>query len=268
MLDTIYLSAAELFPLTQSTLRGLHGQLLRHFPSADFHSGAYKTSTNRVVSFNHNTNKSNVVLEPAPPGVVTEMSMQELVDWYNGQIQSSIWPLMVATEFVFRFLAIHPFQDGNGRLGRGLFVMALLQSGDPHLQAVIPYVSIDRKIEQNRARYYTVLREASSGFFQEDPSKYNLMPLHQFFIRLLNDALADIDFNLKRYTDRQALSQNGRIIWHAFKDFPQTRLSISQLEKITGLPRRTVQYSLRSLTKINFLQRLGQGAATQYQLVF
>jgi Fic family protein len=67
-----------------------------------------------------------VVLEPSPPGIITATAMAELINWYNTAIHDYPWPILVATEFVFRFLAIHPFQDGNGRLGRALFILAFI----------------------------------------------------------------------------------------------------------------------------------------------
>ena len=54
--------------------------------------------------------------------------MGELVDWYNETIDTCHWPLLTAIEFTFRFLAIHPFQDGNGRMGRALFLLVPLHS--------------------------------------------------------------------------------------------------------------------------------------------
>ena len=67
-----------------------------------------------------------------------------LTPWSSAQLWPSCehpWPLLVATEFVFRFLAIHPFYDGNGRLGRALFILALLQSVDKYLAEEKPNMS-------------------------------------------------------------------------------------------------------------------------------
>ncbi|MEA1900304.1 MAG: Fic family protein [Thermodesulfobacteriota bacterium] len=126
VLTTVYLQADELFPLSEVTIRGLHHDLLRYYPKASSYAGGYKTAPNRVVSINHETGEKRVVLEPSPPGIITATAMAELINWYNTAIQDYPWPILVATEFVFRFLAIHPFQDGNGRLGRALFILAFI----------------------------------------------------------------------------------------------------------------------------------------------
>jgi Fic family protein len=194
--------------------------------------------------------------------------MAELVEWYRHEAPDYSWPLVAAAELVFRFLAIHPFQDGNGRLGRGLFVLALLQSGDPSLVDVVPCISIDRHIEQHRARYYTVLREVSGGIFDPDPSAYDLQPFVEFLVRITGDALADIDVYRERYEAVQSLSEAALAVLNAFKSSPGSRLAVAQLVQKTDLPRRTIQYSIRQLVDRGLLQRLGRGRSTRYQLVF
>lgn len=165
VLMTIYLQAKELFPLTEAIIRGLHHDLLRFYPNAIGYGGSYKKAPNQVVFHNHDTGEKRVVLDPAPPDILTETAMSELVKWYNETIHEHPWPLLVAIEFVFRFLAIHPFQDGNGRLGRTLFILPLLQSEDKYLSGITPFIAIDRHIEQNCSLYYTVLNQCSGGKF-------------------------------------------------------------------------------------------------------
>jgi len=106
--------------------------------------------------------------------------MHNLIKWYNETIVSSPWAVAVAVEFVFRFLAIHPFQDGNGRLGRVLFSLVLLQSNDKGLKSTTPYISIDRQIEKHKEEYYLVLRKCSGGKFLNNPSKYK----YEYFLNL------------------------------------------------------------------------------------
>lgn len=268
VLSKIYLQGNELYPLSETIIRGLHHDLLRYYPSASRYAGGYKTSLNRVVYLNPATGEERIVLEPAPPGILTETAMADLMKWYNEAIRSSIWPLAVAAEFEFRFLAIHPFQDGNGRLGRALFILCFLQSDDKYYRQIMPFVAIDRHIEQNRNLYYTVLQQCSQGRFQPDPTLYHLEPLVWFFIKVLKNSLTDIDVYRVRYSNFQKLSESALSVLNSFKSSPEKRLKVSEVTNITGLARRTVQYALNTLIKKQFLQRLGQGAGTRYQLVF
>ncbi len=268
VLSIVYLQAAELIPLTESTIRGLHHTLLSFYPAARFYAGGYKTSPNQVISVNHDTGERRVVLDPTPPGPQTEAAMRDLVHWYNQTIREHAWPLLVATEFVFRFLAIHPFRDGNGRLGRALFLLALMQGDDPDFARVIRFISIDRQIERHRPLYYSVLHQASGGRFHEDPRLYQLDGLASFFLRMLENALADIAILRGRYAALQRLSESAVTVLTCFRSTPERRLKVADLVAETGLVRRTVQNALVSLTRTGLLQRLGAGPGTRYQLIF
>ncbi|MFC1886836.1 Fic family protein [Thermodesulfobacteriota bacterium] len=268
MLTTVYQQSQELFPLTETTIRGLHQDLLRFYPQATAYTGRYKTVPNRVVFINHDTGESRVVLDPAPPGTLTEMAMADLSEWYNNTIRKHPWPLLSATEFVFRFLAIHPFQDGNSRLGRALFILALLQSDDPFCRTVVPYIALDRHIEQNRSLYYTTLNRCAEGKFSVDPKRYDLEPLAWFFVKMFKSALKDISLYRNRYDNLQALSESAMSVLDCFRSLPEKRLTVAEITRETSIPRRTVQYSLKVLADKAFVQRMGRGAGTRYQLIF
>lgn len=203
VLSTIYQQAAEMKPLTESAIRGLHHHLLRHYPAAVDYAGAYKTVTNRVVSTNHDTGEERVVLEPAPPGMSTALAMANLARWYHSGASESPWALLLATEFTFRFLAIHLFKDGNGRLGRALFLLILLQSDDTHLADIANFIAIDRHIEHNKTRYYEVLQLASLGRFDANPTQYQYEPVAWFFLKIMQEALADTTKYRLRYANPQ-----------------------------------------------------------------
>lgn len=268
VLTTVYLQADEIFPLSEVTVRGLHHDLLRYYPKASSYAGGYKTAPNRVVSINHETREERVVLEPSPPGIITATAMAELINWYNTSIQDYPWPVLVATEFIFRFLAIHPFQDGNGRLGRALFILALFHAGDKYLTRITPYIAIDRHIEQNHTLYYSILHQCSEGKFKADHTQYKLEPLAWFFINILESSLADIEIYRKRYNNLQKLSESASTVLNCFRSSPGKRLKVGDIVEKTGLPRRTIQYALKTLTKQELLQILGRGAGSRYQLVF
>jgi len=264
---TLLLQHEDLFPLTEAVIGAFHGDLLRHHPPGEAHRGRYKTTPNRVVSINHGTGVERTVLDPAPPGAITVSAMSDLVHWYNMTLRECTWPILAAVEFVFRFLAIHPFKDGNGRLGRALFVLALLQSGDEHLSRLVPYISIDRHIEQTRPLYYSVLHEASAGRFYQDPREYSYGPLAVYFLRVINDSLADIDIYRRRYAELKDLSESAVKVLEAFRSHPEKRLKTAEVMEVTGLPRRTAQYALMTLRDKGFLQLLGKGPGSRYQLV-
>ncbi len=268
LLSLVYVQADEMFPLTEAIIRGLHRELLRHYPAAERYAGSYKASPNQVVSVNHETGEQRIVLDPTPPGPQTETAMRDLVLWYNETIRAHPWPLLVASEFVFRFLAIHPFQDGNGRLGRALFLLALMHSDDLALRRVVRFISIDRQIERHRSIYYTTLQQASNGLFRADPRAYQLEPLAWFFLKMTDLALGDVGVLRARYAALQRLSESATRVLACFRAAPERRLTPADLMADTGLVRRTVQNALSSLVDAGLIQRLGAGRGTRYQLVF
>lgn len=268
MLTTIYQQAAALFPLTESHIRGLHHDLLRYYPQAAQYAGGYKISPNKVVAYDHATGRQQTVLEPADPGIITKTAMSDLVAWYNATIKEAAWSLLVSVEFVFRFLAIHPFQDGNGRLGRGLFLLSLLHSDDNYLREILPFLAIDRQIERNKTVYYRVLRQTSNGKFHQDSGRYDYSPLARFFIKILEASLLDVEVYRTRFANLKKLTVPAEKVLDSFKSSPEKRLTVSGLETQTALPRRTIQYALKTLVEKGFIQRLGTGAASRYQLIF
>ena len=100
--------------------------------------------------------------------------MSDLTQWYNEIYQRDSRTIPIAAEFAYRFLAIHPFQDGNGRLGRGLFLLLLLQSKNEALSTIARYLPIDRYIERYREEYYFVLNRCSGGIFKQNSFEYKI----------------------------------------------------------------------------------------------
>lgn len=268
VLNLIYIQTDDFFPLTESTIRGMHKILLSYYPKASTYAGSYKPSPNLVVSLNHDTGERQVVLEPTPPGPLTEAAMRDLITWYNSVIREYPWTILVATEFVFRFLAIHPFQDGNGRIGRALFLLALMQGDDPALKQVVRFISIDRQIERNRPLYYSALRNVSEGHYRADSKDYNIEPLAWFLLKMIQNALDDVALLRRHYAAMTRLSEGATRVLSCFKSSPEKRLSLSELVQETGLVRRSVQNALVNLVKAGFLQRLGAGPSSRYQLIF
>ncbi len=85
--------------------------------------------------------------------------MQELAAWFDQTRKArELHPALVIGIFVVGFLAIHPFQDGNGRLSRILTTLALLQAG----YAYMPYSSLESVVEQSKESYYLTLRQTQA----------------------------------------------------------------------------------------------------------
>ena len=136
------------------------------------------------------------------------------------------------------------------------------------LKTVAKYLAIDRQIEKNKQEYYYVLNRCSNGIYQQDPHKYHIELFLKYMIKVMRAALADIEVYKQKCDAINSLSESAQRILACFKDQPETRLTTGQLVALTGLPRRTITYILKTLVGHKFIQRYGQGRSVRYQLVF
>ena len=111
------------------------------------------------------------------PGAVDELCRLYLETVADEQVP----PLIAVGAFVFDFLCIHPFRDGNGRVSRLLTLLLLYQRGFE----VGRYISLDRIVEDERVRYYEVLRLSSAGWHA---GTHTLDPWLLFFLGVLRTA--------------------------------------------------------------------------------
>lgn len=132
-------------------------------------AGAYKEKDGDIIE--RYPDGSERVRFRTVPAQETARAMTALVDaWASCQRESWIHPAIALAAFNLDFLCIHPFRDGNGRVSRLLW---LLQSY--HLGFEVGrYVSLERLIEQNKARYYETLEQSSQGWHEgrHDPWPY------------------------------------------------------------------------------------------------
>ena len=268
MLLMIYENPQDFYPLKENDVRALHQTLLAYYPKAAHYTGKYKTQSNSVIEYVEKTKEQRVIFETAPAGPLTQTAMHELIKWYNKSLLESPWPIAVACEFVYRFLSIHPFQDGNGRLGRALMLMSLLHSKSETISYVARYIAIDRFIEKHRQEYYFTLNRCSEGKFEQDPRHYKIEYFVKFMIKVFLEALENIDVLRDRYLQENLLSPSASRVLQCFREYPEIRLASKKIQEETSLPLRTITFSLNSLVEKKLIQKYGQGAGTRYQLLF
>jgi Fic family protein len=268
MLFIIYSQGRSFLPLREADIRSLHHELLLPYKGAQHYIGRYKEQPNYVVQEDKHTGDRRIVFPTADAGPITQSAMSDLVRWYNEIYEENTRTIPIAAEFVFRFLAIHPFQDGNGRLGRGLFLLLLLQSQNEAIAKVAPYLPIDRYIERNKEEYYFVLNKCSGGIFRQDPLEYKINYFFEYMLKILSASLDSINVYRKRYEATKNLSDTSRLILKCFKEHPEIRLNTKMIVDEINLPVRTVNYNLSVLLELDLIQRSGRGSAIKYQLVF
>ena len=108
--------------------------------------GQYKTQPNNV-----ETSTGEIYYYTSPDQVKPEMS--DLMDWYRSAESQGEHPIVIAATFHYRFVRIHPFDDGNGRMARLLMNLILIKHG--YTVAIIPI--------QERNRYIDHLEQADKS---------------------------------------------------------------------------------------------------------
>jgi Fic family protein len=146
-------------PLSDETLFAWHG-MLTHGRSDLRDVERYRTDSEAMQVVSGGLAEPRVHFE-APPAALVPSEMARLVKWFNETGPTGGDPLPAVTRAGLAhlyFVSIHPFEDGNGRLGRALSEKALAQSaGRPNLTALAATILVRRKA------YYDALEAANKG---------------------------------------------------------------------------------------------------------
>lgn len=144
VLEIIYESYANI-SISKNYIQQLHQNLLKYSTKDDRHKGKYKNLSNKVVA-NYPDGIQKIIFNTTEPHLV-ESEMTHLIEWTNQQLNTeTVHPLIIIGLFIYEFLSIHPFQDGNGRLSRLLTNLMLLKTNYLFIQ----YVSFENLIEQKK----------------------------------------------------------------------------------------------------------------------
>ena len=255
-MDTVFQAYDDL-RITENHIRQLHQTLLRHSHKDERHRGDYKKLANHVVALDGQGKEIGVVFETATP-FDTPREMEELVRWINKAIdENSLHSLLIVAVFIVVFLAIHPFQDGNGRLSRILTTLMLLRAG----YSYVPYASLESVIEDNKDLYYKALRRTQTSLKTDSP---DWEPWIGFFLRCLKKQKASLAAKVEREkaSDDTVLPALSLQVLGLFKE--RERLTIAEMVAHTGANQNTLKVRLRELVAAGRIKRLGKGRATWY----
>lgn len=257
VMELVYRSWADIAP-TENHLRQLHRDLLKYSPKDERHRGEYKTTGNSIAAFDDEGQQLGVVFETATP-FDTPRLMAELVAWAGQSLAAGkLHALLVISLFIVVFLAIHPFQDGNGRLSRILTTLLLLRAG----YAYVPYSSLESVIEQNKEAYYLALRRTQGTLWTETPD-WN--PWVVFFLQAMQQQMKRLAKKVER--EKLVLSSlpevSVKILEHARE---HGRVTIGDIARLTGVNRNTLKDHFRHLHEKGHLVLHGKGRAAWYAL--
>ncbi|MEJ7644663.1 MAG: Fic family protein [Chryseolinea sp.] len=191
-------------PLTVQKMFAWHKMLLR--TNKNVGVGVWRTHNEPMQVISGKIGKEKVHYE-APPSVAVPKEMEAFVKWFNdtapgGKREIKKAPVRSAIAHLY-FESIHPFEDGNGRIGRAIAEKALSQTiGRPVM------LSLSRTIEANKKSYYSSLEEAQRSS--------EVTPWIDYFVNTIlaaqSDAETQIEFTLwkAKFFDRFKDQLNSR----------------------------------------------------------
>ena len=251
------------YPLTETFIRQLHKTLLREdyevrhelsdgvFTTFTIHAGRYKTRPNSV-----HTRYGDIFTYASPEE--TPALMADLVNWYNDEERrGEMHPVDLAVLFHYRYIRIHPFEDGNGRIARLLVNYILARHGYPMV-----VVRSRKKKEYLDALHQADLRVGVAPSDGSHASLQSIRPFRNYFTRLVtNEIQADIDFLFDDdpegwwFDGERIKFQSPTIgqILNAMHDNPDVQ--VTELAQTTGVSRVAVQKSINLLTNKGYIMR-------------
>jgi Fic family protein len=245
--------------ISENYILQFHEILLNFSEKDQLHKGGYKTLDNIVVARNEQ-GEEKIIFRPTPPYLVKK-EMDDVLYWANEELKSNgLHPLLVICNFIFEFLAIHPFIDGNGRLSRALTNLLLLQNG----YSYTPYVSLEEIIEDKKIEYYQALRVTQKN---HRTNKEDIGPWLNFMLDALIVQMEKARKLMKSEDPMKLLSKNQKKLYDLFEN--ANELSVMEIDKILNgtIPLQTLKQALARLVHLDLLERIGAGRGSRYKKI-
>ena len=224
--------------------------------------GCYRTHNEAMQVVSGSMDRPKIHFE-APPSDQMETQMNSFLEWFNGS--RNLPALTRAGIAHLFFVCIHPFEDGNGRIGRAIAEMALAQNiGQPTL------TSLSTQIEKHRKAYYAALEAANK---QNEITEWL-----RFFAGVILDAQKTTETRIRFLIEKTKLhdrvrgklnSRQEKVLERLFREGPDGFIGGLSTEKyiaITQTSRATATRDLAGLVGWGALLRSGRLKGTRYRL--
>lgn len=238
--------------ITENHIKSLHNSLLKYSTKDEWHKGNYKLHSNAVeASFPDGTRQ--IIFQTTEAGYATEDAMRLLLSWCNSETE--VHALIKIASFVYEFLSIHPFQDGNGRLSRLLSTLLLIKNGYKWIE----YVSFEHEIESRKNEYYQALRSCQAQRPNEDVTVWM-----QFFLSCLSNIQSQLMKKLEKDGLEVQLSPKEKSIYMIIQNRPN--IQSGEIAEKLAIPSPTVKRILAELLKKELIEKQGSGRGVSYTL--
>ena len=242
--------------LTENHIKQLHQNLLKYSDKDSRHRGKYKSLSNKVVA-KYPGGVEKIIFNTTEVYLV-EKEIQTLISWTNEELKKEeIHPLIVISLYVYEFLSIHPFQDGNGRMSRLLTTLLLLRND----YYFIKYISFENAIEQSKKEYYQSLMICQKN---RHTNNENIATWTLFFLEKLYELTIKLDNKYGEFKSALGyLNKRQKEI--------RNYIAINQPVKLSDIAEYLSDYSINTIKKdLQYMKRekvlrtVGNARATVY----
>lgn len=219
-------------------------------------AGQLKNKDNEIIEFSQNGDRR--VRFKCVSAANTPAELQNLCDRYLDLTQQDHFPdILNIANFIFDFLCIHPFRDGNGRVSRLLTLLCLYQNN----YQIGQFISLEKIIEQSKDDYYEALGKSSAGWHQ---SNHDLYFWWAFFLSHLKQGYQDLKTKVELSTQGDSVASLIRQqVLSMDADF-----KISDILKFNPMiHRESVKKVLMSLKKEKKIKLIGSGKASRWKII-
>jgi Fic family protein len=249
VLNLIHQSHEDI-PLSENVVLQFHSMLYRY---TIVKSGFWKKMDNEIVDIRANGTKT---LRFKPVSAKdTPTYIKKLIALFNRYSEKqSFNPLILIPLFVFDFLCIHPFSDGNGRVARLLVLLLLYQAG----YKVGKYISLERIIEESKDSYYDTLVLSSKKWHE---GKHASSPWLDYFYGTLIAAYKEFESRLGKFKGKGSKTEQVKSAIEKFiKPF-----SINDIEKVCpDVSRDMIRKILRELRDEGVIKSTSMGRGAEW----
>ncbi len=245
--------------ISERYIHQLHGILLKHSDKDRSHRGNYKTSSNKVLA-NYPDGTQRTLFDPTPPHL-TPVEMPQLIDWLNERMaKRDMHPLVFIAGFVYEFLSVHPYKDGNGRLSRLITTLLMMKQGYEFIQ----YVSFENVIESTKDEYYRVLIDGQQNRYK-DNERIDSWVL--YFMQCLITLTERLEAKYETYSKlKTALNNRQQQVLDFIRDHEPVQ--VRDIKKALGeYSRNTLKKDLAYMVKEKLILKTGDRRGTRYHIL-
>ncbi len=202
--------------------------------------------------------RQKVRFRTVPPEQTPEYTRALVALWQEQSRDRIISPLVLLAAFNLDFLCIHPFRDGNGRVSRLLLLLTAYHVG----LEVGRYISLERVIEDNKARYYETLQQSSQGWHE---GKHDPWPYIAYLLFILKTAYDE--FAARAGAVRSEKGTKTSLVKEAIDRATGTFTLISLEDGCPGVSRDMIRRVLWDMQKAGVIECVKRGPGATWKRI-